>query len=265
LVGLIAVLLVVGRPLMSYVTRNWREGQVPSGNLIALLLIGALACGLATDRIFGAGLVGGFLFGLAVPARPGLARAVIQRLEPAALLLFLPVFLTVPGLRIDLTLFSGSLIGGTLLFLALMIVGKWLAGYAAGPATGLADREAHAIGVLFNCRGQLILVVALIGLQLNVITPKMQLVFVIGALVTTMMTAPLVDVFPQRRATLAVAAGNQHPGPRRGQTEGVIGRRLLCLSTRLARGPKMRRLWLYRKRTLLEPLLCVGDVHHCID
>ena len=46
-----------------------------------------------------------------------------------------------------------------------------------------------------NCRGLLILVVALIGLQLNVITPKMQLVFVIGALVTTMMTGPLVDVF----------------------------------------------------------------------
>jgi Kef-type K+ transport system membrane component KefB len=180
---------------MSYVTRNWREGQVPSGNLIALMLIGALACGLATDRIFGAGLVGGFLFGLAVPARPGLARAVIQRLEPAVLLLFLPVFLTVSGLRTDLTLFSGSLIGGTLLFLALMIVGKWLAGYVAGRTTGLADREAHAIGVLLNCRGLLILVVALIGLQLNVITPKMQLVFVIGALVTTMMTGPLVDVF----------------------------------------------------------------------
>jgi hypothetical protein len=35
----------------------------------------------------------------------------------------------------------------------------------------------------------------LIGLQLGVITPELQVVFVIGAIVTTLMTGPLVDVF----------------------------------------------------------------------
>jgi Kef-type K+ transport system membrane component KefB len=76
-----------------------------------------------------------------------------------------------------------------------MIIGKWGVGYAASRAVGLPANEAHTLGVLVNCRGLLILVVGLIGLQLGVITPAMQAVFVVGAIVTTLMTGPFVDYF----------------------------------------------------------------------
>ncbi len=46
-----------------------------------------------------------------------------------------------------------------------------------------------------NCRGLLVLVVALIALNQGVITPPMQVAGVVMALVTTMMTGPLVDRF----------------------------------------------------------------------
>ncbi len=198
LIGLIAVLLLIARPLMGFVVNTFQKDKPIDGNLIALVLIGALATGLATDRILGAALVGGFLFGVAVPDKEGFAEAVIQKLEPAVILFFLPVFLAVSGLRTDLTLINGDLIGGIALFLTCMIVGKIGAGYIAGRAVGLSSRDAQAVGVLLNCRGLLILVVALIGLQLGVITPQMQVVFVLGAIVTTMMTGPLIDkILPQ--------------------------------------------------------------------
>ena len=76
-----------------------------------------------------------------------------------------------------------------------MIVGKWFVGAGAGLAVGLNFKEANAIGVLMNCRGLMILVVALVGKQAGVITDPMQGAFVIGAIVTTLMTGPLVDVF----------------------------------------------------------------------
>lgn len=216
--ALMALLVFVVRPLTVFVTRNYREGETLEGNLLAFLLIGALATGLATDRIFGAGLVGGFLFGLAVPARPGLASAVTGRMQDAVLLFLLPVFLAVSGLNTDLTLTTGKLVGGIALFLALMIVSKWLAGYVAGRAAGLSGREANVIGVLLNCRGLMILVVGLIGLQLGVITAQMQLVFVIGAIVTNMMTGPLIDVFMPphevRRATASLTAEQLSTGNR---------------------------------------------------
>jgi Kef-type K+ transport system membrane component KefB len=116
-------------------------------------------------------------------------------MSDAVVLFFLPVFLAVSGLRTNFRLFETDLIVGVLVFLALMILGKWGVGWATGRALGLSDRQAHTIGVLLNCRGLLILVVGLIGLQLQVITAETQLVFVIGAIVTTLMTGPLVDVF----------------------------------------------------------------------
>lgn len=207
LAALIAGLFLIGRPLLSLLTRGYKGGEALGGNTLALLLVGALATGLATDRILGAGLVGGFLFGMAVPSRPGLTENAIKRMEDAVILFFLPIFLAVSGLRTDLTLINGDLIGGIFLFLALMIAGKLVVGYAAGRAVGLKGNEAGAIGALLNCRGLLILVVALIGLQLGVITPEMQVVFVIGAIVTTMMTGPLVAKFlPPEEVTRATAS-----------------------------------------------------------
>jgi Kef-type K+ transport system membrane component KefB len=192
--ALLAALAFAVRPLMVFLTRNWQRGD-SLNFILALMLVGALGVGFAADRIGINALVGGFLFGLAVPAREGMVDAVSERMSDAVLLFFLPIFLAVSGLRTDLRVIEPSLLVGLLLFLALMILGKWGVGYLAARVVGLNDREAHAMGVLLNCRGLLILVVGLIGLQLDVITPAMQAVFVVGAIVTTLMTGPLVDFF----------------------------------------------------------------------
>jgi Kef-type K+ transport system membrane component KefB len=192
-----AALLLLVRPVMGWIVRRWEPGQ-PVGNIIAITLIGALLTALATDRIIGVGLVGGFLFGTAVPASQELVETIVDRLEDAVVVFFLPIFLAVSGLRTDLKTITLELVPGLLVFLVLMIVGKWGAGFLAGRAVGLRGNQANALGVLLNCRGLLILVVGLIGLQLGVITTGMQGVFVIGAIVTTLMTGPLVDVFLRR-------------------------------------------------------------------
>ena len=202
--ALIAGLMLVGRPLMAFLLRavdNERFLDTIMGVMLAL----ALAVGLAADRIGISALVGGFLFGVAVPASRELAERVIERMQDAVVLFFLPIFLAVSGLRSNFRLLDFDLIPGVLLFLALMIIGKWAVGYGTGRAVGLTNNQAHTLGVLLNCRGLLILVVGLIGLQLGVITPEMQVVFVIGAVVTTLMTGPLVDYFTARERVPAEA------------------------------------------------------------
>ena len=196
-IALLAFLAIVGRPVMAFLTRKWREGDA-LGEILALMLAGALGTGLAADRIGINALVGGFLFGLTIPARQGMVEAVNERLQDPVVLFFLPVFLAVSGLRTDFRLLHWGLIPGLLLFLALMILGKWGLGYAVGRSVGLKHHQAHTLGVLLNCRGLLILVVGLIGLQLKVITPQMQVVFVVGAIVTTLMTGPLVDYYSKK-------------------------------------------------------------------
>jgi Kef-type K+ transport system membrane component KefB len=193
-VVLILGLFLVARPLLALSLR-YVPMERYQDTVVAITLIGALATGLAADRIGINSLVGGFLFGVAVPVDERLGEAIIERLSDMVILFFLPVFLAVSGLRTDFRLLDTDLIVGILVFLAFMILGKWGVGYLTGRAVGLQDHQAHTLGVLLNCRGLLILVVGIIGLQLGVITPELQVVFVIGAIVTTLMTGPLVDVF----------------------------------------------------------------------
>jgi len=194
--GLVIVLFAAVRPLLGLlVSRRFRAGEPLDGELFAILLIGAVATGLAADRIGIHSLNGGFLFGAAVPQVAGLGKAVIDRLQQFVVVFLIPIFLAVSGLQTDLTVLGTEHIVGILVFLVAMIVGKWAVGAFAGKAVGLTWTEANAIGVLMNCRGLMILVVALVGKQAGVITDPMQGVFVIGAIVTTLMTGPLVDVF----------------------------------------------------------------------
>lgn len=191
---MIAVLMLVVRPLLAMALRLLDNDKY-FDSILAAMLIGALLSALAADRIGVSALVGGFLFGAAVPASQALSERAILRLSDMVVLFFLPIFLAVSGLRTDFRVLEVDLIPGILAFVALMIIGKWGVGYLTGRSLGLRSAEAHTIGVLMNCRGLLILVVGIIGLQLGVITAATQVVFVIGAIVTTLMTGPLVDVF----------------------------------------------------------------------
>ena len=195
-IGFVLLLFFVVRPFLSRVVlRNFDADKPLSGDVLAILLFGALAAGLAADRIGIHALNGGFLFGACVPQLPGLAKAVLDRMADFVIVFMIPIFLAVAGLQTDFTVLTWDLVPGILLFLAAMIVGKWVVGTAAGMGVGLGWREANTIGVLMNCRGLMILVVAIVAGSFGGITPEMRVVFALGAIITTLMTGPLVDLF----------------------------------------------------------------------
>jgi Kef-type K+ transport system membrane component KefB len=197
--ALATFLVLVVRPALRWLlARRYREGEELDSSLFALLLIGTFLSAAAADRIGVQALTGGFLFGAAVPQLPGLAQAVILRLHDLVVIVLIPVLLTVAGLHTDLRAFALGDVGGLLLFLGAMIVAKWGVSAFTGPAVGLSWRESNALGVLMNCRGLEILIVGLIGLQAGVLTEQMMAVFVLGAIVTTLMTGPLFDLFARQ-------------------------------------------------------------------
>lgn len=81
-----------------------------------------------------------------------------------------------------------DLVPGLLLFLAAVVATKWLSGAAAGRAVGLPWEQANLLGVLLNCRGLMILVVAFVAGELGGITPQLVAVISLGSIVTTLMT-----------------------------------------------------------------------------
>jgi Kef-type K+ transport system membrane component KefB len=68
-------------------------------------------------------------------------------------------------------------------------------------------RNVGILGALFNTRGLLVLVVGLIGLQLQIITSLTFTVIVIVALVTNLMTLPLLRLFSPHPAQQPALAG----------------------------------------------------------
>jgi Kef-type K+ transport system membrane component KefB len=125
---------------------------------------------------------------------PGLGATVEQM---SAVLL--PVFFIVTGLSVDLR----SLGSDGLVALAVVVpaacLGKFVGAAGAARLAGFAPRQATALGLLMNARGLTELIILSIGLELGVLDTSLFTVMVIMALVTTVMTGPLLDlVYPRR-------------------------------------------------------------------
>jgi Kef-type K+ transport system membrane component KefB len=86
-----------------------------------------------------------------------------------------------------------------LLIVGVAILGKVGGSGIAAKLGGMSWRDATALGVLMNTRGLMELVVLNIGLDIRVISPALFSMMVIMALVTTFMTAPLLQwIYPAR-------------------------------------------------------------------
>jgi len=187
LAAYIAVMLAVIRPLM-------RE-LLPRLDLFAALLL-LLASACATEVLGMHALFGAFLAGTVVPREGRLRDSLVTQMRGLTSMLFLPLFFAVTGLRtnVGLLLDKPSLWICCAVVLAVAIVGKLGGATVAAAAAGLPWREAAAIGILMNTRGLMELVVLNIGLDVGVISPSLFTMVVIMALVTTAMTAPLLDI-----------------------------------------------------------------------
>jgi Kef-type K+ transport system membrane component KefB len=82
--------------------------------------------------------------------------------------------------------------------LSAAILGKFLAALPA-KAYGMNWHETGVLAALFNTRGLLVLVAGLIGLQFEMITTLTFTIIVVVALVTNLMTVPLLNLFSARQ------------------------------------------------------------------
>jgi Kef-type K+ transport system membrane component KefB len=167
--------------------------------VVAVFLLLLLSAGI-TDLIGIHALFGAFLFGAVLPKTGGLAKALAEKLESVAVLLLLPLFFAYSGLRTRLGLVHGVedwlVVAG---IIALATLGKFGGSAVAARLTGLAWREASAIGVLMNTRGLMELIVLNVGLDLGVMSPTMFTMMVLMALFTTFATTPVLHwVYPDR-------------------------------------------------------------------
>jgi K+:H+ antiporter len=109
--------------------------------------------------------------------------------------LLLPLFFALTGMRTRLDLLNDSSMwiwAG--IVLAAAVFGKMGGAIIAARWTGQSWRNAVALGALLNTRGLVELIVLNIAYNVGAFTPTLFTMMVIMALVTTMLTAPILNV-----------------------------------------------------------------------
>ncbi len=179
--------------------------ESPPGAMVGLILM-ALACALVTELIGLHLLFGAFLAGLAVSGSVPLRDIVTQRIEPFAVVVLLPLFFASTGLATRVDLLSGS---EWLLCLGLTVVataGKLGGTVFAARRCGVVPADAWRLGILMNTRGLMELIVLALGYELGLIDQRLYAILVLVAIVTTVLTGPLLGWMDRRAARLQSSA-----------------------------------------------------------
>lgn len=198
------VMIVFGPRLLAPLGR-WAERELVlkrplSNSLLSVVLMLFMLSAFTADAIGLHAVFGGFLLGVIVP-RGALADGVKKILEPFTVVLLLPMFFTYSGLNTQLTMVnSWSVVGVTVAILAVSILAKLGACWAAARLAGQDNRTALGVGALMNARGLMELIIINIGLQAGVIGPTLFSILVLMAIITTLMASPLFELVYGRHA-----------------------------------------------------------------
>jgi Kef-type K+ transport system membrane component KefB len=196
----VLVLWFVARPLINRVlARGLQEdGKLPP-NLMAGVICFMFAAGICTYRLGIFAIFGGFAAGLLFHRHAAFVAAWHRQVGAFVLVFFLPVFFTFTGLRTNVLGLNTAADAQWLAVLLLAaILGKLIPVYGAARASGFDGLHSWILGILMNTRALMELIVLNIGLDLGFIPPRVFTMLVIMAVVTTIMTGPLLKVMLPR-------------------------------------------------------------------
>ena len=145
-----------------------------------------------------AAIVGAFLIGMVLAETRGQIE-IMEQIRPIYVFLA-PVFFVVTGAQVHMDLL-GKVLGLTVLLTVVAILTKWLGSLAAGAMTGMNVRKGTLIGVGMVPRGEVGLIVALIGAKAGILSKEMFAAAAIMCLATTFIVPLclkwLAGVFPK--------------------------------------------------------------------
>lgn len=197
----VVVMLVIVRPVLRrLIAREEAISEIPRRTALAVTFVLLLLSAWATESIGIHALFGAFLFGALIPHDGRLAEQLKTSLGDVVLVLLLPAFFAYTGMRTSVGLLdSASDWWLCAAVIGVATLGKFGGAFSAAKLMGLPTREASALGILMNTRGLMELIVLNLGLDLGILTPRLFATMVIMALVTTFMTAPILDLVLGKR------------------------------------------------------------------
>jgi Kef-type K+ transport system membrane component KefB/nucleotide-binding universal stress UspA family protein len=190
------------------------RGAAEHGKFSAMVLV-AFACAIVTQAIGLHAVFGAFVAGLMLSRAPRMRARDRAELEAVTMGLMAPVFFAYSGLQANLTALASPFV--PLIVLGVACAAKIGGALAGGRLGGLEFRESLAVAFGMNARGGMEIILALLGLSLGVLTPATYTMIVAVAVVTSVITPPLL--------TWALSGVNRRPGDaERAERDRILSR-----------------------------------------
>ncbi|HYI60560.1 MAG TPA: cation:proton antiporter [Acidimicrobiales bacterium] len=201
-IGFGVLMSVAVKPVLAKLNARFKAAGTLTPDVLAAVLGLLLVASYCTSKIGIHSIFGAFMLGVVFP-RDGaeeFTHKILERIESIAVLLLLPLFFIVTGLNAKVGKVSiGSFLGVLAAIVAVACVGKFVGATVAGRFQGMSWRRSAAIGTLMNTRGLTELVLLSIGRDKGVLDDTLFTALVLMAIITTIMTSPLLKkIYPDR-------------------------------------------------------------------
>lgn len=200
--------LLVVRPQLNRLTKAYEVAGRLTPGILSIVLVGLLLFAATTEYLGVHFIFGAFLLGAIMPHERAAAmrHEILVRLEQISVLLLLPVFFLVSGLNVNLRGLSSENLVQLAAILAVAIGGKYVGAYVGARSAGVPHWQANSLGILMNTRGLTELVILNVGRELGLLGDTLFTMLVVMAVVTTIMTGPLLHfAYPARRVARDIA------------------------------------------------------------
>ncbi|MBR1602225.1 MAG: cation:proton antiporter [Synergistaceae bacterium] len=189
ILGFVGFVVIMG--LMFYSFMTWSNKAQDAKNLRRYPVMGFALClfmAWAAETVFGiADIIGAFSAGMIIAISPK-GNYIASKFDTIAYLLLTPVFFANIGLEVTIPSMSLSLLLFTVALVIVSVISK-LGGCGLGAKLcGLDMRESYQIGMGMVCRGEVALIVAAKGLEMNVINEAYMGPIIIMIIVCTIIT-----------------------------------------------------------------------------
>ena len=187
------------RPLLRWLVARLGGEQGWSNNLLGAILCLIFISAMLTYKLGIFAIFGGFMLGVLLHDQPRFVQAWRAHIGQFVTVFFLPIFFTYTGLRTSIgSLNTWALWGWCALVVGLACAAKYLPSYWAARSAGMSVPQSHIVGVMMNTLALMELIVINIGYDMGVISRNVFTMLVIMALVSTVITTPVLRRYLHR-------------------------------------------------------------------
>ena len=194
------IMLVPVKKILNKIQAAYENGKIAYNGLMAIMYSLMLLSSWCTEVIGVHALFGAFLAGIVIPKKDGLQIKIIDRISDVSMVMLLPLFFVYTGLRTNAGILNSSgLWISFLLILVCAVAGKFGGSTLVARVLGQNWKDSLSIGALMNTRGLMELIVLNIGYDMHIISADIFSMMVLMALLTTMMTNPVLNLIEKRK------------------------------------------------------------------